>query len=93
LADLSPMQFQQAVSQPVLTTLSPLLRNYVAAMVEHAAAGKGVRAPSWVDDVTPLAEPHFATPLTGLRLHLLRSAPVAFKQRNIFVDAAVGDRV
>jgi hypothetical protein len=93
LADLAPTRFRQAVLQPVPVTLSPLLRNYVAAMVEHAAAGKDVRPPAWVDDVTPLAEPHFATHLTGLRLHLLRSAPVAFKRRNIFVDAAVGDRV
>jgi hypothetical protein len=43
--------------------------------------------------VPPLDEPHFATPLRGLRLHLLRASPVAFKRRNIFVDSSVGDRV
>jgi hypothetical protein len=29
----------------------------------------------------------------GLRLHLLLSAPPAFRRRNIFLDASVGDRV
>ncbi len=28
-----------------------------------------------------------------LRTYLLRSSPVAFKRRNLFVDATVGDRV
>jgi uncharacterized protein (DUF1778 family) len=93
LVDLAPVQFRQALSPPALKALSPLLGNYVAAMVEQAAARKGVRAPAWVDDVAPLEDPYFAVPLQSLRLHLLRSAPVAFKRRNLFVDAAVGDRV
>jgi hypothetical protein len=38
-------------------------------------------------------EPSFATEPPGLRLHLLRSAPVAFMRRNLFVDASIGDRV
>ncbi len=93
LANLAPMQFPEAVSHPVLEGLSPYLRNYVTAMVEHAAVQKGARVPSWVDGVAPLEQPHFAAPLGSLRMHLLRSAPVAFKRRNIFVDATVGDRV
>jgi hypothetical protein len=46
-----------------------------------------------VREVAPLEEPHFGAPLQSLRLHLLAASPVAFKRRNIFVDAAVGDRV
>jgi uncharacterized protein (DUF1778 family) len=90
---LARIQFAEVLEQAPSERLSSFLQNYVAAMVEHAAARKGVRAPAWVDHVAPLAAPHFATPLASLRLHLLRSAPVAFKRRNIFVDSAVGDRV
>jgi len=93
LAALAPGQLADAVSPGMAERLSPLLRNYVAAMVEHAAARLGVRAPSWVDDVAPLEDPHFAAPLRSLRLHLLGAAPVAFRRRNIFVDATIGDRV
>jgi hypothetical protein len=60
-------------------------------MVELAAHQKGVVPPAWVREVPPLDEPHFATPLEGLRL--LRASPVPFKRRNIFIDSSVGDRV
>jgi hypothetical protein len=93
LVGLGPGQFADALEGGVSERLSPLLRNYVAAMVEHAAARAGGRAPAWVRDVAPLEEPHFGAPLQSLRLHLLAASPVAFKRRNIFVDAAVGDRV
>jgi hypothetical protein len=73
--------------------LSRFLQNYLAAMVEQAADRLGVEPPPWVRDVQPLEHPHFTTPLRSARLHLLRSAPVAFKRRNLFVDAALGDRV
>ena len=76
-----------------LAGLTPYLRNYVAAMVELAAHQRDVFPPAWVRDVEPLEAPHFATPLAGLRLHLLRTAPVPFKRRNIFIDASIGDRV
>ena len=91
--DLAPPDLEEAVEGASLRDLSPYLQNYVAAMVEHAAHLKGVRPPRWVRDVEPLEEPHFASSLTSLRAHLLRSAPVAFKRRNIFVDSTVGDRV
>jgi uncharacterized protein (DUF1778 family) len=81
------------VADTEMSRLTPFLQNYVAAMVEHAAWQKGVRPPPWTADVVPLDEPHFAAPLKGLRLHLLKCAPVAYKRRNIFVDAAVGARV
>jgi len=91
--DLPPSRFRDAVSVPPSAGLSPYLRNYVAAMVEHAAARKGVDPPAWVRDIESLPDPHFPTPLKSVRMHLLRTSPVAFKRRNIFVDAAVGDRV
>ena len=95
LAALTPAQLPDAVGMvpPTLRELSPFLENYVAAMVEQACAQRRVPAPPWVAAVSPLLTPHFATPLRGLRLHLLRAAPIAFKRRNLFVDAAVGDRV
>ena len=93
LVALAPGQFADAVAPGIAERLSPLLQNYVTAMVEHAAARLGVRPPAWVGDVPPLEDPHFGAPLRGLRLHLLAASPVAFRRRNIFVDAAVGDRV
>lgn len=93
LADLAPSELEEAVEGVPLEGLSPYLRNYVAAMVEHAAHKKGVDPPSWAREVVPLEEPHFAASLASLRPHLLRAAPVAFKRRNIFVDSSVGDRV
>jgi hypothetical protein len=89
----APGAFGEAVGHADLAGVSPFLANYVAAMVEQAAHQKGVAPPGWTHDVAPLATPWFATPLPGLRMHLLRSAPVPFKRRNIFVDAGVGARV
>ncbi len=85
--------FAETVGAADLGALSPYLQNYVAAMVEQAAEAKQVEPPRWVSAVLPLDAPHFVTPLKSLRLHLLRSAPVSFKRRNIFVDASVGERV
>lgn len=62
-------------------------------MVEQAAHKKSLAPPDWVRDIEPLSVPWFATPLSSLRMHLLRAAPVPFKRRNLFVDAAVGGRV
>ena len=95
LADLTRAQLSDAVAvaPPELRDLSPLLQNYVAAMVEQASHQREVPAPSWGRDVPPLEAPYFATPLRSLRLHLLRAAPAPFKRRNIFVDSGVGARV
>lgn len=89
----APAQFPEAVAMADLRDLPPWLQSYVAAMVEQAAEQKGLAPPAWVREVTPLEEPHFATPLRSLRLHLLAASPAAFKRRNIFVDAGVGARV
>jgi hypothetical protein len=93
LSGLTAGELGSAVEHADLARLSPYLRNYVAAMVELAAHQQGVSTPAWVRDVEPLETPHFVTPLAGLRLHLLRMAPVPFKRRNIFIDSSIGDRV
>jgi hypothetical protein len=86
-------EFAEAVFGADLGDLSPHLQNYVAAMVELASQRKGVDPPPWTREIEPLDEPWFATDLPGLRLHLLRSAPLVFKRRNLFIDASIGDRV
>lgn len=91
-----PIVFANAVAVAAVaevSALSPYLQNYVAAMVEQAADVKRVAPPAWVGDIAPLVSPRFATAMQSLRMHLLRSSPVPFKRRNIFVDAAVGARV
>jgi hypothetical protein len=93
LSGLAPMEFHGTVGTADLSGLSPFLQCYVAAMVEYAAQLKDVPAPSWTRSVGPLPLPWFATPLRGLRLHLLKASPVPFKKRNLFVDASVGGRV
>ena len=93
LAGLAPGEFRGLIADKALMELSPYLRNYVAAMVEQAAHQRDVEPPDWVAEIEPLEEPRFAAPLAGLRLHLLASAPVPFRRRNIFVDSTVGDRV
>jgi uncharacterized protein (DUF1778 family) len=93
LAGLAPPQFSEAVADVDLTGLTPFAANYVAAMVEQAAHQKGEAAPPWTRDVEPPDIPYFAVPFARLRPHLLRDAPVAFKRRNLFVDATIGDRV
>ena len=93
LVGLTPRGFAEAVAGLDLDRLSPFLQNYVAAMIEHAARQKGEPAPSWARGIEPLDDPHFAVPFPSLRAHLLRTAPVAFKRRNIFIDSTIGDRV
>lgn len=93
LSQLTAADFSGVVENCELRGLSDFAQNYLAAMVERAAEKNNIRPPRWVYDVTPLDTPWFATGLKNLRLHLLRSAPVAFKRRNLFVDSSVGDRV
>lgn len=76
-----------------LDELSAYQQNYVCALVEQRAHKLGVRAPKWSGDVSPLTTPVFGTPLKSLRAYLLTQAPVAFRRRNIFVDAGLGARV
>ena len=93
LSTLSAGELGLAVSEPPAVRLAPYLENYVAAMVELAAAQKHTQAPAWTAAVPPLPEPAFGTSLLSLRLHLLTHSPPPFRRRNIFIDASVGDRV
>ncbi len=93
LSELSVAEFVDAVSEIEPGKLTPFSGNYLAAMVEMAAARKRVPPPVWTREVAPLESPWFAVPFSSLRPHLMKSAPVAFKRRNLFVDAAIGDRV
>lgn len=93
LTAMGGAELRDAVAGAELDGLSPFLRNYVAAMVEQAANARNVAPPDWTRRVPPLATPWFATPLPALRLHLLRASPVAFKRRNLFIDASLGSRV
>jgi hypothetical protein len=93
LAALAPAEFTNAVREPPPANADPYTTNYIAAMVETAAHRIGVPPPAWAERVAPLAEPVFGTPLASLRLHLLTTAPPAFRRRNIFIDASIGARV
>jgi hypothetical protein len=93
LTALPPAEFGEAVGDADVRGLSPLLQNYVAAMIEQVASRHGTTAPAWVREVDPIDEPYFAVPFPRLRPYLLRAAPVPFKQRNLFVDSSLGDRV
>jgi hypothetical protein len=93
LSALAPVELGDAVAQGDVARLSPFLQNYVAAMVEQAASVAGVEPPGWVAAVPPLERPYFAAPFAGLRWHLLTASPVAFKRRNLFVDATLGAQV
>lgn len=93
LAGLAPMEFAATLEHVDVSGFAPYVQNYVSAMVEQAANAAGVCAPLWTRDVAPLDEPHFATPLRSVRLYLLRTAPVAFRRRNLFADAPLGARV
>lgn len=93
LAGLEPVELAEAIATRPPGDLTPYIQNYLAAMIEQAAVQKAIAPPSWLGEIEPLDEPHFATPLAGLRLHLLRASPVPYRRRNIFVDSSVGSRV
>ena len=89
---LSSSELAQSVSNPPGIGLAPFEANYLAAMVEYAAASKGVAPPRWTGAVPPLPEPWFGTSLMSLRLHLLTCSPPPFRRRNLFVDSSIGQR-
>lgn len=93
LESLAPFEFESVMGDVDLGNLSPMLRNYLAAMVEQASGRKHVNPPGWTREVAPLEQPWFATDLAALRLYLLTVSPVVFKRRNLYVDATVGNRV
>lgn len=93
LSPLTARELHQAVAAAPEVALAPFLANYVAAMVETACERRAIPAPAWTRSIEPLAEPVFGSSLESLRLHLLTHAPPAFRKRNIFVDASVGEQV
>jgi hypothetical protein len=93
LQGLESWTFGDAVAGLETDAMTARDGNYITALVEHRAEQLGVEAPAWTRDVEPLAVPWFGTSLRGLRLHLMVASPVAFRRRNLFVDAGVGDRV
>ncbi|MCU0647756.1 MAG: DUF1778 domain-containing protein [Gemmatimonadaceae bacterium] len=93
LTRTAPIEFAGVTASPPPADLAPWLRNYLAAMVEQAAAQKGVTPPPWTTTVAPLRAPWFGTTLRALYPYLLRVSPVPFKRRNLFIDSGVGTRV
>ena len=90
---LTGSEFVRAVRYAPEARLPPFEANYLAAMVEHAAAIKGVNPPRWTVTVEALDTPWFASSLKSLRLYLLTHSPPPFRRRNLFIDSSVGQRV
>lgn len=93
LEPMSAEAFEAAVAELPPVELDAYWQNQLAATVEHAAARKHAKLPSWTRDIPPLDEPVFGSSLRSLRLYLLVHALPAFAARNIFITANVGDRV
>ena len=94
LMPLGSEQFAVAVeAAPGLADAHAVAQNLVAAMVEHAAAWRGVVPPAWTLDVPSLDEPWFATDLRSLRPYLIASSPVPYRRRNLYVERGLGARV
>lgn len=93
LAKLKANDFELAVSIEPRIKLTDFQINYVIAMIVHRAKQLNISAPTWIDNYPILPQPYFATNLKNLRFHLLINSPIAFKQRNIFIDSSIGDRV
>lgn len=93
LDNLTAAELGAATAEAPRVPLPPLLRNYLAAMVELASARRGVAPPPWTRAVPPLDRPWFGSQLASLRVYLLTHSPAPFRRRNIFIDASLGDRV
>ncbi|MBI4500601.1 MAG: hypothetical protein HY700_05515 [Gemmatimonadetes bacterium] len=85
--------FARAVESAPKATLDGEWLNYLAGAIEVAAAARGLPAPRWVPEVATPDAPLFGSGLAAVRLHLLSRAPVAFRRRNVFVDASIDQRV
>jgi hypothetical protein len=93
LAGLGRAEFANVTEGLSVASLDDLTANQLAAMTETAAARLRVSPPDWVEQVSPMRVPWFASELVSLRLHLLTNSPPAFRRRNLFVDSTIGDRV
>lgn len=90
---LEPREFSVALQHPPAAQLAPFAANYLAAMIEYAAAARNAPVPEWVKNTERLEAPWFASSLQGLRLYLLTHSPPAFRRRNLFIDSSVGERI
>lgn len=86
-------EFSETVRDCDWSVLSPFLANYLAAMVETSAHKKHFSPPDWTHEILPSTAPYLASQLISLRTYLLVNSPPAFRRRNIFIDATIGDQV
>lgn len=93
LAKLQTHDFELALSIKPTIELTDFQINYVIAMIIHRAKQLNLLPPNWVSNYPILAQPYFGISLKNLRFHLLLNSPIAFKQRNIFIDSSIGDRM
>ena len=93
LRDLPAGAFARATAEAPRAALDAATLNHLAASVDHGAVKRGLIPPAWTRGVPAPAEPAFGSTLSSLRLHLLTTAPVAFRRRNIFVDSSMDERV
>lgn len=93
LRDLPAGAFARATAEAPRTALDARTLNHLAAMIDRAAVNRGLIPPKWTNEASVPAEPAFGSTLSSVRLHLLTMAPVAFRRRNIFVDASIDERV
>jgi len=83
----SSEELAAAVAGLDLRDLGPVARNLAAAAVEERFGGFTEDLPSWLRSVPALDRPYFGWRLRSLRPHLMRLTPVAYKRRNLYVDA------
>ena len=93
LTALGAAALERTVAAVDTSGLSEFAENYLAATVDHLCNARRVPIPAWSRNVPPLATPWFAVAFASLRPHLLRSSPVAFRRRNLFIDAGPDSRV
>ncbi len=93
LRDLPAGGFARATAEAPQAALDAGTLNHLAATVDHAAVNRGLTPPAWTTESPVPVEPVFGSALSSVRLHLLTTAPVAFRRRNIFVDSSIDERV
>lgn len=93
LRGLHKVEFSHAVALPPRVRLDPAVLNLLAGAIELACERRKLKAPEWADRVPIPDLPAFGSQLDSLRLHLLTTAPVAFRRRNLFMDSSFDQRV
>jgi hypothetical protein len=90
VSGLTAADFGTSLAQARVADLPAASQNYVAGVVEDAAAALDLEPPPWVHRVYPLERPHFRWPLQSLKPHQLKATRVALKRRNIFDPTSAG---